>query len=342
MSAPKGKNTRLVWYSIILCILVMWVHIHNLDIFFSNPKNWIVRIEDTEKFMLGAPAVAGFFVLSGFLLFKGFARQSAGRKLRVRVKSLLIPYLIWNFIYGLYAFVMANNSFLNRFADQKVVTPKMVLQGVLDCSMYNPIFWYIKYLMVFVLVSVVLGLVIRNRWWASLCLLLLLVINLNGISDKFPQELRIMSIWAIFFMGGIVLSLFPEIRTWFKAHDRMQTIVSFIVFVIFFIGYYHSSAIQWYLGYHISIAWAIWNITGFFGDKTPPKLLSDTFFLYASHWLIARNVNKLICVIFGTDMIWGMLSWIILPFIIVGITFVVKRICSGKLHPLWVVLNGGR
>ena len=70
MSAPKGKNTRLVWYSIILCILVMWVHIHNLDIFFSNPKNWIVRIEDTEKFMLGAPAVAGFLCCPDFCCSK--------------------------------------------------------------------------------------------------------------------------------------------------------------------------------------------------------------------------------------------------------------------------------
>ena len=67
MSAQKGKNTRLVWYSIILCILVMWVRIHNLNIFFTNPKNWIVRTEDTEKYMLGAPVVAGFFALSGFL-----------------------------------------------------------------------------------------------------------------------------------------------------------------------------------------------------------------------------------------------------------------------------------
>lgn len=342
MSARKGKNTRFVWYSIVLCILVMWVHINNLDIFFSDSKNWIVRIQDTEKIMLGAPAVAGFFVLSGFLLFKGFDRQSAGRKLRGRIKSLLIPYLVWNLIYGLYAFVMANNSFLNRFADQKVVTPKMVFSSIFDCSMFNPIFWYIKYLMAFVLVAVILGFVIQNRWWAPAVLLFLIVINLNGLSGKLSQELRIMSFWSVFFMGGVVLSLFPEIRAWSRLHDRIQTVISFIVFVVFFTGYYHSSAIHWYLGYHIAITWAIWNLTGLLKDKNPPKLLSDTFFLYASHWLIARNVNKLICVIFGTDMIWGMLSWMILPFIIVGIAFVVKKLCSGKLYSLWVLLNGGR
>ena len=342
MSAQKGKNTRLVWYSIVLCVLVMWVHIYNLDIFFTSPKTWIVLIEDTEVLMLGTPAVAGFFALSGFLLFKGFDRKTAGRKLKGRVKSLLVPYLVWNLIYSLYAFVMANSSFLNRFADQKEVTPQMVFRGIFDCNIHNPIFWYIKYLMVFVLITVTFSVVIQNRWWAPMVLLLLLIFNLTGFSEKLPQELRIMSFWAVFFMGGIVLSLFPEIRIWCRAHDRMQTIVSFIVFVVFFIGYYHSSATHWYLEYHISIAWAIWNLTGFFGDKKPPRLFSDTFFLYASHWLISRNVNKLICVIMGTDMIWGMLSWIILPFIIVGITFLVKKICSGKLHPLWVVLNGGR
>ena len=53
------------------------------------------------KLTLIAPAV--FFMMSAYLFFyKGFSISIYKDKLRKRIKSLLIPYLIWNLLYLLF------------------------------------------------------------------------------------------------------------------------------------------------------------------------------------------------------------------------------------------------
>lgn len=342
MQTKTNNNYSFTWYAIILCFLVMWVHIHNLDIFFTGEREWIVWIQDTERRMLGTTAVAGFFALSGYRLFTGFSRDTAASKLKRRVKSLLFPYLAWNLIYGVYAFVMANQPFLHRFADQKEVSVWQVLQGMLECDLFNPVFWYVKYLMIFTLAAALFGVLFQNRVWAPVALGLLIVLNVSAAASFLPGILPSLLFWGVFFLAGVTLSLYPEIGTWIGQHKKISLPLSVVVYIICFAGYYNSQEMGWSLVYHAAIAWFAWNVAGFFGHITPPQVLTNTFFLYASHWLIARNVNKLVCVIFNTDMIWGMMSWCLLPFVIVLICALAKKLLSGKLLPVWSILNGGR
>ena len=148
--------------------------------------------------------------------------------------------------------------------------------------------------------------------------------------------------WAVFFLGGAVLCLYPEIGQFFKIHKKTSLLVSSALFLGFFAGYYNSSLPFWSLSYPAALAWFIWNLTGYLSEKQPPEVLTHTFFLYASHWLIARNVNKLVCVMTSTDMIWGMVCWLILPPLIILICFLVRKILGGRLQGVWKVLNGGR
>ena len=237
---------------------------------------------------------------------------------------------------------MANQPFLNRFADQKEVSVLQVLQGVVECDLFNPVFWYVKYLMIFTLAAAALGLLFRKRAWAPICTLLLAALYLSPAGAALPGLLAALIFWGIFFLLGVILCLYPEVGAFWKGKEKPAFVLSLAGYAVFFVGYYHDAAPFWSLGYHVFLAWFFWNVARLCSGIRPPQVLTHTFFLYASHWLIARYVNKLICVIFNTDRIWGMVSWVILPPIIVLVCFLARKILSGKLNPVWETLNGGR
>ena len=48
---------------------------------------------------LGQIAVPGFFMVSSYLFFRGFCWEKLIPKWRSRIRSLVLPYLLWNFLY---------------------------------------------------------------------------------------------------------------------------------------------------------------------------------------------------------------------------------------------------
>ncbi len=117
-------------------------------------------------------AVPLFFFLSGFLFFyrlEGFAWREYGRKLRKRIFTLLIPYVLWNFIYAL------------LYGGMQALFPSMLSGRVLAVADYSvadwfnrvwglgsdgPIaaqFWFIRDLMVMVLLTPIIYFLFSSR-----------------------------------------------------------------------------------------------------------------------------------------------------------------------------------
>lgn len=105
--------------------------------------------------VLGRLSVPLFFLISGYLFFynvEQFDKQIYYNKLKKRMRSLLIPYLIWNIIYLLFGIIRSSVS----VSDLNIGTFIEYLWGNFDsdCLDAFPIaypFWYIRDLMVVVL-----------------------------------------------------------------------------------------------------------------------------------------------------------------------------------------------
>lgn len=132
--------SALPTYTFLLSILVIFVHSTHFapadleavprTAFFST--SFLEKMEFFFSSFLGEAAVPGFFFLSGLLFFHKLHSYSVWfRKLRSRLFSYLLPYLLWNSgMTGLYL-VFGRAPF----------RPESIFEG-LFLYRYNPVFWY--------------------------------------------------------------------------------------------------------------------------------------------------------------------------------------------------------
>ena len=132
--------SALPTYTFLLSILVIFVHSTHFapadleavprTAFFST--SFLEKMEFFFSSFMGEAAVPGFFFLSGLLFFhKLYSASVWFRKLRSRLFSYLLPYLLWNSgMTGLYL-IFGRAPF----------RPESIFEGIF-LYRYNPVFWY--------------------------------------------------------------------------------------------------------------------------------------------------------------------------------------------------------
>ena len=140
LSSAHPYFSFLPSYTLFLSVLVIFVHSTHFSLaslqavphsgFFS--ASFLIKIEFFFSEFLGQVAVPGFFFLSGFLFFRGLDDvKSWGRKLKSRVFSYVLPYLLWSSVMTLLylSFGKAEWSLKNLW------------EGIF-LYRFNPVFWY--------------------------------------------------------------------------------------------------------------------------------------------------------------------------------------------------------
>ena len=112
-----------------------------------------------------------FFGITAFLLFRNLSFQNLGSKMKTRVQTLLVPYLLWQAIYIIKSILQGNEWTLEDMFGQ-----------VFLLRIWPPLgaFWYVyAVFLLAVLFSPILLFLFQNRkvgFWAVLALILLLYI----------------------------------------------------------------------------------------------------------------------------------------------------------------------
>ena len=140
LSSAHPYFSFLPSYTLFLSVLVIFVHSTHFSLaslqalphssFFST--SFLIKIEFFFSEFLGQVAVPGFFFLSGFLFFRGLDdAKNWGRKLKSRVFSYVLPYLLWSSVMTLLylSFGKAEWSLKNLW------------EGIF-LYRFNPVFWY--------------------------------------------------------------------------------------------------------------------------------------------------------------------------------------------------------
>jgi len=182
---------------------------------------------------IGETGVPGFFFISGFLFF--FSKKSYSQKIYTRLHTLLIPYILWNFlllvmyliiyllgypqeIYGRSLADFQFTDYLRLFWDR----------GSYDNGNFVPILcplWYIRNLLIMSILSPLIFYIIRYA--RELFLVIITVWWLTTYHNAFiPQTI-------LFFSLGAYFSIF-DINPLRIAIDYKKLV--FILFIIFAVG----------------------------------------------------------------------------------------------------------
>lgn len=195
----EKTGNRIILFSFALTVFVIWLHAGECLIS-SIP---------------GQIAVPGFFILSGFLFFRGIISEDGAQKaavgseggkngflpvrmkekLKRRVRTLLIPYLLWNFLYFVIYLICGKAE------------PKEFFSAVFLYSC-NPVFWYLQQLILIKLIAPLLYFIMKKRipaviWLAFIFILAVLYDRIHSVVD-----IRFINEDALFYYSlGAFLSL---------------------------------------------------------------------------------------------------------------------------------------
>lgn len=94
-------RNKIHWLSFLFSILVIWVHSFNGELFLGAGES-AARVMELEGRLgngLGQIAVPGFFIVSAYLFYRNFSMDKLYNKWKSRLKTVAVPYLLWNFLY---------------------------------------------------------------------------------------------------------------------------------------------------------------------------------------------------------------------------------------------------
>ena len=216
MTELEFRN-KVTWFSFALSLLVIWVHSYNAELFlgYQAATGMVYVLEHRIGDWFGQIAVPGFFMISGYRFYRDFDWGKLRGKWQRRIKSLLVPYIVWNFLYYLSYVIASRIPAVGDVVGKGVV--EFSLTAVVDAVVahtYNNVFWYLYQLLWLVLLAPVLYPLLK-RVWSGLLLLLFFWILVQVKPDGFPVNPDAM----IYYGSGAMLAHLKDRRITVACHD---------------------------------------------------------------------------------------------------------------------------
>ena len=320
----ENKNLRSQSLDLLrfpLAVVILMIHVFSTEGITFQGKT--MDFESFPFFLFVNRFIDGFFrgqsvpiyyFISGFVFFLGLemTKKSYIRKFQNRVKSLFIPYIIWN-VFGILLLIITLYSSFNQYKGHVAeFTPSLPsflatfwmyhgeLEGVFFAEKIFPInapLWFLRDLMVVVLCTPLIHFLLKKMkhylvillglywFWTAFYSVgvypfrdALFFFVWGGYMALYKND--ILTIWGNYFKTSIVLyvllgCLYVLSAYCFPDFTRLIKLFNVIVGLLF--------------AYNLS-AWLLKN-----NICKPNKFLSSSsFFIYVSHFLIAGKVLKLI------------------------------------------------
>lgn len=285
----------------------------------------------------GKLSVPIFLLISGYLFFREGSYELTKElwisKFKKRIFSLLVPYLLWNFIgYIIYA-IKIGFDFEDLFHSFWVID----IPGRSGSSPIDGPLWYVRNLMIMVVISPIISYMMKyTKWYLILIMTILWIIQI-------PPFNKGIGIAFYFFSLGGYLRMFDYHVENLQRYAK-YLIIAYPIYVIYaFLMQSNSDSWDFQLGILLGIG-AIFSLTIHFikcGSENCKftKILSETsFFIYCLHDLLLQFLKPFFSEILGTgDSAY--ISLIVVDIALCfGFFYVLKRI-SPKVTSL---LMGGR
>lgn len=302
-------------------------------------------------------AVPSFFLISGYLFFKGLDKwdnEIYFSKIKKRISTLLIPYILWNSIALLYVIgrktlggILHNSDFdiiayfnthgwLRVFWDSHTMNDSYanwLMQMVSSTSPFNVPLWFIRDLMVVIVLSPILHWVLKaSRGFA------LIPLSLSFISGVWIEVSGFSIISIFFFSIGAFLSIEKkDLSIYFKRFRVLGYILAPICLVIeVYWGGQITNLGNWINPFYIIFGViAVFNIASLLAEKDVSLgafLGSSSFFIFSVHNFAIRGAcQDLVRKLIPDNNLFHILGYFCAPCLCVVICllfyFILRRYC---------------
>lgn len=346
MKEARFRN-KITWFSFGFSLLVIWVHSYNAELYLGKTPGMamVYRLEHCLGDGIAQIAVPGFFMISGYLFYRDFTWKKLGEKWQRRIGSVLVPYILWNFLYYLGYVIGSRLPWMAQVVGKGVIPFDLftAVDAVINYT-YNYVFWYLFQLILLILLAPALYLML-NRLWSRVALFACLwwmVATGNG----FP----LINEDALIYYATAA-SLAMRRREWVEGElpagpKRRRSVLGGL-------GMIGIAVIMYQTGLRTAfvpcfVLCRLLGVTGMWlavpGERLPPagEPMSHNFFLYGIHFAFVRFINKAGIWVFPAAPFVPLLLYFFMPVLILGIALVLGRVLRRRTPVLWRLLNGGR
>lgn len=245
-------------------------------------------------------SVPVFFIISGMLFFRNteeFGKDVYLGKLRTRVRTLLVPYILWSLICLLYLCMKQLPAILhtgNTDSISNMFTLQIFWMINNGLPLHSPL-WYVRDLILLTVCSPLVWLIIsRLRYVGMTVIFVLYMINDIDSRISFPISIFFFSLGAYLSICRIDVSRIAMKMQWWTLALAMVMLCCAVQGNITLARF--SQAI-------IAVGCMLLSafLTGRYGKTVPRQLTDSVFFVYAAHTIVFVMVCNSILSIFIPD-----------------------------------------
>lgn len=282
-------------------------------------------------------AVPLFFFISAVLFYNtctSFA--DVLKKIKRRVVSLLIPYLLWNSLFVAIYYVLTHVPVLHNQMNmgQALDSIDRVFVGIID-SRFTPL-WFVKILMYYVAFSPVILYFLRNR---ILFLCLFLIASICSFYYP-PMVYDCIGMWLPMYLMGAYVG-YNKIQMEKKNGNVILLFITMLCTYV--VAFVNTDCLQILRFWWPLAVWFItdWLLANFIMNKfRVKKWMGYSFFIYCTHYFVLNVLQKAVVKFFPVNDIVLNLTFVITPVItIVFLIFVAEKCSKFRLYK---ILTGGR
>lgn len=319
----ENFSNNVVWYNYILCILVVFIHARNENIF-TEPVLFLGipvfnKIETFLAVDLAGAAVGGFYLCSGYLFFRGCSWERMPSKYKRRARNILIPYILWTLIYFfIHVMISRIPGLAAIFQEPWIETDwRTVLDAVLNYR-YCAFMWFLQFLIVYAAVSPFIYILLRNRYLGAAAVLAVFFTACTNII-KNDQAAAVVNWLTLYMLGGF---MGIHGRTWIecrKADIKQLFGCVLLAFAAFGINQGFPSVFG-VLFYSFSFSAALWSLLAWDKEKKDGPAMpaarewqKNTFAVYMTHFMLVQAAGAVVSRYVSRSMWIGFLLFLVLP-----------------------------
>lgn len=345
------QSEKLKVLSFVAIILVLYIHSG-----FHDTPNEIQGmainhyLQESISGMLGRCAVPLFYAISGYLFFLNTENGIIAifRKMKKRVKTLLVPFVIAALFFPAFYLLMEIFPFTNHFINGSTAFSQNLQQpiGEILCSLFwhtpggsTPWafhLWFLRDLIVIVAISPLLYFV-KKIIGSGLLVLILFIASFF--------QIEILPVYALlWFMAG---------DAFLMKLDKANTYWIPVVFIVLCIAEFVIPGLPWNQIQIPIIALGILSIWNLYDKIVPASFelkkhkwlylsCSFTFFIYLFHEPTLNIIRKLLILPLGRSS-WGFaINYLVSPWVFAGIFIFVGYYLKKYLPRIYAICVGGR
>ena len=329
------KSAKIINLSFLLALGIVWQH-SRLPFFppATAAPVFLLTMQYTNRMM--EVIVPCFFFISGYLFFRTYTPSDYLEKLRTRLKSLLLPYLLWNAVFALAWYVALHlvPSFISdRFPFDGIAD---VLTGIVSCQ--YTVLWYVGVIFVYALVAPLLWLMVRSRRLFPLCLLVSCVVC---VAFRHPFCSPIL--WLPLYLSGGYAGVHHK-DFMFREQPLWITFLSIAFYPVIFYWDLHwpsalsMNAVQW-IGPSLCIG--LYDLANRLVHIPSLQVFKYSFFLYAMHYM-PLHIGQRMCLMMWAHPLAAYAAYFAVPLLVVLLVLLVSRWTDRHAHSLYSRFSGGR